>query len=834
MRRITIEQGNEFKIYNRNIPLEEDIFTEQYQAAKKIFDQLVDGEEFTNSLEYINNIIAFCGERGQGKSSAMLRFTNRIIESGLDSPYEVLEIIDPTAMETYHDIIDIVISRMFREYREGIDTMKKNQQLEIAEKFQNVHKNLAILKNSNDFIKREFAYNGSIQNLSDITDSMNLKEDLINLISCYLKFKQKQVLIIPIDDLDLNIDTAYKMLEQIRKYLIIPKVVIVMAVNIDQLSLCVERQFHIAMNGLGDSKRWSTAAEAKRMTTKYMEKLFPLARRMTLPDIRTVSGDNHNLVGVQYIGRDKRIIFDSTDLGIEKGILKLIFQKTELILISQSEETHPIVPDTLRGLVNLFSVIGSMDESVTKRNLELFEEYLVNTWALEQLEEAHYSWFARIRQLNESSIYPTVFWYLYQCFHGEAKLGTRTLKTELTDAISKTMRDFRKNLIQITNSDIQNLIHAISLLRLNGLDTLTFAVKTWLSLHLLKLRKETAVRTITKYTGKNLFSNHKLIRDYRSDSKNYSRVNYTYSVKNFWWRRIVKPKANYNDFISDRIELNSVSQIMMYYDKIVKDRKQLITDLCLISSLSYFEDNRMLIASNNQMAGEAKFDISLFLSAQLDMEHIANKLNIEKWNISLEEIEAGMYEIWGDTKRLFDILVCNLECLMFLGKYLEENRDIKENVGDEIKVYYSHFFESFITGLVQIETYIQSDEFNIGLNQEWFADRIAMYADFWEARVEKGEIEEIEGSVSANDNDLQLPSYSRSDAKFYHFMNKIEDLKKYIENEYENNGTKTLSNLLRQVYDLEKKAQYSAKQRGDSSIGSEFSSTFNNILKKLR
>ena len=45
----------------------------------------------------------------------------------------------------------------------------------------------------------------------------------------------KHYLVIPIDDLDMNIKNGYEQLEQIRKYLMIPKVIVLISANYDQL-----------------------------------------------------------------------------------------------------------------------------------------------------------------------------------------------------------------------------------------------------------------------------------------------------------------------------------------------------------------------------------------------------------------------------------------------------------------------------------------------------------------------------------------------------------------------------------------------------------------------
>ena len=85
MAKITITKGNEFMIAVRDEITKDDLFIEQYECAANLLDRIVgasievrDKKEFWKSQDYENNIIAFCGERGEGKSSVMMTFVNSI------------------------------------------------------------------------------------------------------------------------------------------------------------------------------------------------------------------------------------------------------------------------------------------------------------------------------------------------------------------------------------------------------------------------------------------------------------------------------------------------------------------------------------------------------------------------------------------------------------------------------------------------------------------------------------------------------------------------------------------------------------------------------------
>ena len=85
MAKITITKGNEFMIAVKDEITKDDLFIELYKRAANILDRIVgasievrDKKEFWKSQDYENNIIAFCGERGEGKSSVMMTFVNAI------------------------------------------------------------------------------------------------------------------------------------------------------------------------------------------------------------------------------------------------------------------------------------------------------------------------------------------------------------------------------------------------------------------------------------------------------------------------------------------------------------------------------------------------------------------------------------------------------------------------------------------------------------------------------------------------------------------------------------------------------------------------------------
>lgn len=96
MREIKVYIGQEYQVKVLEQPDPNDLFYPAYQqAAKEVAEivrdtmahnRLVDSEQKrTDATDYSNNIIAFNGDRGQGKSSAMLSFSKFLSNSSCGS-----------------------------------------------------------------------------------------------------------------------------------------------------------------------------------------------------------------------------------------------------------------------------------------------------------------------------------------------------------------------------------------------------------------------------------------------------------------------------------------------------------------------------------------------------------------------------------------------------------------------------------------------------------------------------------------------------------------------------------------------------------------------------
>mgnify|MGYP000493059334 CR=1 FL=1 len=131
---LTIIRGEEFKLSLKEKIETTDIFYDQYLEAANMLDDIVainDDEKRADwrRVETENNIIAFCGDRGEGKSSVMMTFINALSNKDAwnqDPIFSSCEhvkrtafsrpvFIDPSTFDHVHNILEVVVARLYRE-----------------------------------------------------------------------------------------------------------------------------------------------------------------------------------------------------------------------------------------------------------------------------------------------------------------------------------------------------------------------------------------------------------------------------------------------------------------------------------------------------------------------------------------------------------------------------------------------------------------------------------------------------------------------------------------------------------------------------------------------
>lgn len=517
-RTITFRLGEENGIVVQKHSFEKSLFLNQYQLAIDIFDRLwKEQQEWakrSNGSHYLDNqfsnVIAFCGDRGEGKTSCMSSFATILtdeevrknasekndqghkpitIPSDFLRPQEIewLDTIDPSFFDRKHNLLELLLGRMYanvsRKSQGNISNNDRDKSYDrriLMEQFEKVKTDISKLE------KNDKIYD-SLEEISDLAAGVNLKSDLQELFNRYLKYVGKMCLLICIDDLDLNISEGYKMAEMLRKYLICPNCMILVAVKVGQL---IEV---IATAHRKEIKETSISWErCMYMAQRYVAKLFPRGNRVIMPIPTDFYEYNLEIVGSkkskpkeENMSKEKEPKFT-----VKEKVVQMIFQKTGYVFYN-TQHLSPIIPKNLRSLRHLLGMLYSVpDAKDAKGNdneigRDTFKNYFFGTWAA-QLPNKDYTFAQQLAQYDDLT---TLNAFVVEYFAKRVKDASIEISgTDMDEKYAKLYLSITSRTNTATNisyGDVMYVLWFINGITLNqAIQNLIFLIKTFYSMRL--------------------------------------------------------------------------------------------------------------------------------------------------------------------------------------------------------------------------------------------------------------------------------------------------------------------------------------------------------------
>lgn len=462
---IEVRKGHEHELYKeQNILDRRMLMYPAYRAALEALGGIIasTNEWYVNQHDsrckrkdmalygYANNIIAFCGNRGQGKTSAMLSFTSALgfrshgyMMDRWNNDYErelnaytrgrkffILPPIDPTMLKEQGNVIGLVLANLLTEIEERWEFPKKStpaphggkpleaKKYEILRTFQNCLVGLSMERR--EAAERKMDFDNFAQSNDVFALKNNIHDIILHLFELLDWERKESFLVVQLDDTDMHMDRAYETVEFIRKYLCIPNVVVVMATELSQLRSLVNLHYREKMSYDPKTK---VSFDFDYISAKYIDKLIPVPQTIHLPTLKSQRdlGKKLKLV-VKEDKKDQKDDVEGTageenkdggadDNDIQRAIFKLIYDKTGLVFIRHDSYMHEIMPSSLRGYMHLHRLLSGMPEPIKasipenapidislckkrlKRitqklhNLSRFEDYFLNEWVPSRILE---------------------------------------------------------------------------------------------------------------------------------------------------------------------------------------------------------------------------------------------------------------------------------------------------------------------------------------------------------------------------------------------------------------------------------------------------------------
>lgn len=264
-----------FEVYNK--------LTETVKGAKVVADLARSSSQPQDdvNIHRAHTAVLIDGSRGTGKSSVLVNISKYLAEHDpvLQSRVHFLKPLDPTLLETTDDLfLNVIVAGLVCD---PAMQLAKAEKPEAAHVF---HEQLQILGNTLERLESQRELRG-LDKLRAFMGNQNLAQQVHLIFKAALVLLDKDLLILPIDDVDTSLNRAFDNLEVIRKYLVSPYVLPVISGDLKLYDDLTWRNFHGRL--IKESKEDSSGAlvRAKDLAQEYQRKILPLQYRIEMPQV---------------------------------------------------------------------------------------------------------------------------------------------------------------------------------------------------------------------------------------------------------------------------------------------------------------------------------------------------------------------------------------------------------------------------------------------------------------------------------------------------------------------------------------------------------------------
>lgn len=379
-----------------------------FHVVNEILNQYVTRKERGNHLydtacREIYNVIPFMGTRGSGKTSAMISFAgalkeyNHYLKEGKDPLFYEFDIvksgscdgrrkakeimftcldwIDGSLLEERENIFKVILAQMYSRFLKWEQRDLSNnkdfeyEKRELQQGFDKIYRNICKLEVEEG--SSVYLEESAISSLRDLSSSLALKADFEKFVQKYLDILRygqhgydvrkdaEHFLVIVIDDLDLNVRNGFDMLEKIHRYMMVPNIIVLLAVDYGQLRILCEKNFYRMIPKV-DKKLRERGKEAEKLARDFLDKVLPANVRIYMPQLTKC----HNV----KVEQEKNRV-----MNLKTTLFEMIYSKLGMRMDIDGVKRHFFEQNSLRGYVSFYLMLDNM-EKLTERKGERSSE----------------------------------------------------------------------------------------------------------------------------------------------------------------------------------------------------------------------------------------------------------------------------------------------------------------------------------------------------------------------------------------------------------------------------------------------------------------------------
>lgn len=351
----------------------------------------------------LHNIVPIIGERGSGKSSIMHSVVGALkgyatykeqypkifpfYRKGTEDTsfsFFCLDSIDGSLLEPNEDIFQTILAEM---YMKLFDDRRRNnpeflgdytyESQKMNQRFENIYRNICKLQMMRT--REGAAYMDDMSpltSLKQLSSSLRLRDEFGKLVKAFLDWQEqinggqkscrrsakseKNYLVVVIDDLDLNIEHGYEMLETIHRYLMLPNVIVILCFDQVQFKRLSEHFFYRMIPSF-DSRMNIAASQIGDLSRQYLDKVMPIDSRTYVPGwvnrpeivVRIDCNRQDAVVGQKQERTEK-------EFAQKALIFRLLQQKLGMRMDTDGGKRHFFEQNSLRTFISFILMLNDM------------------------------------------------------------------------------------------------------------------------------------------------------------------------------------------------------------------------------------------------------------------------------------------------------------------------------------------------------------------------------------------------------------------------------------------------------------------------------------------
>jgi hypothetical protein len=270
-----------------------------FRALRRLIDDRLDDAKQSMSSETVHRHAAILvdGKRGTGKSSVLTNLSTYLAsaDASLLKRVHVLKPIDPTLLEDSDNLFLNIVAAAILADRDVKSAMAHDSEARTT-----VYKRLQHLGHALENVQTQRDKKG-LDKIRAFIGNQELIEEVHQFFKAVLSLLKKDLLVLPIDDVDTSLHRAFENLEVVRRYLTSPLVLPVISGDSGLYQDVTWRDFHGRLLEDSKSQRLAALQRAQELATEYHRKVLPLQYRLSMPTMQ------------EYFRRENIVLGDRAD-----------------------------------------------------------------------------------------------------------------------------------------------------------------------------------------------------------------------------------------------------------------------------------------------------------------------------------------------------------------------------------------------------------------------------------------------------------------------------------------------------------------------------------------